>query len=64
MTGGGKHPELQKGFEVTDEILTDFESFLQEKNFDYTSDAESALKKLEETTQNSEARRSEAAHAP
>jgi len=49
-----KHPELQKGFEVTDEMLAEFESFLNENNFNYTLDAESALKKIEETAQEAE----------
>ncbi len=49
-----KHPELQKGFEVTDEMLIAFKNFLKESKFDYTSDAESALKELEKTTQNAE----------
>jgi len=49
-----KHPELQRGFEVTDEMLAEFEGFLKENNFDYTSDAESALKEIEETAQEAE----------
>jgi len=49
-----KHPELQKGFEITEEMLAEFERFLEEKKFDYTSDAESALKKIEETAQEEE----------
>ena len=49
-----KHPELQKGFEVTDEMLTEFEIFLKENKFEYTSDAQSALKKIEETAQEEE----------
>ncbi len=49
-----KHPELQMGFEVTDEMLAEFESFLHENNFNYTSDAESALKEIEETAQEAE----------
>ena len=44
-----KHPELQKGFEVTEEMLTEFENFLKDNKFDYTSNAESALKEIKET---------------
>ncbi len=43
-----KHPELQRGFEVTDEMLEEFRAFLEEKNFDYVSEAEQTLQKLEE----------------
>ncbi len=49
-----KHPELLKGFEITEEMLAEFESFLKENNFDYTSDAESALNEIEEMAQEEE----------
>jgi len=49
-----KHPELRRGFEVTDEILAEFESFLNDNNFNYTSNAESALQEIEETAQEAE----------
>ena len=42
-----KHPELQRGFEVTDEMLNEFRNFLEEKEFGYISDGESSLKNLE-----------------
>ena len=37
------HEDLQKGFEVTPDILNDFRKFLEEKNFTYVSKAEEAL---------------------
>lgn len=46
-----KHPELQKGFEVSDDILTAFENFIKENEFAYTSESEAALQKIEETAQ-------------
>jgi carboxyl-terminal processing protease len=49
-----KHPELQRGFEVTDEMLQEFENFLKEKDFQYLSEAEAALGNLEEITEQDE----------
>ncbi|MFQ6115935.1 MAG: S41 family peptidase, partial [bacterium] len=46
-----KHPELRRGFEVTEEMLQEFENFLKEKDFEYISDAEAALQNLEEITE-------------
>lgn len=43
-----QHPELNRDFEVTDEMATQFEAFLQEKNFEYKSEAELALERLQE----------------
>jgi carboxyl-terminal processing protease len=41
-----KHPELQRGFEVTNEMIADFEKFLTEQKFEYTTEAESVLDEL------------------
>lgn len=49
-----KHPEIIQGFHVDDTILAEFENFLQEKNFDYESEAEAALKTLEEQAKKSD----------
>ncbi len=42
-----QHPELERGFKVSDELLTAFRAFLREKGFDYTSEAEATLAHLE-----------------
>lgn len=42
-----QHPELQKGFVVTEQMLTEFDNFLKKKNFVYTSEGEEALQKIE-----------------
>jgi carboxyl-terminal processing protease len=42
-----QHPELQKGFQVSDEMIADFSEFLREKEFDYKSEAQLAVEKLE-----------------
>lgn len=44
---------LPEKFEVTDEILKDFEAFLQDKNFSYQSDAELKLRELKEVAEKS-----------
>ncbi len=44
-----RHPELQRGFQVTDEMLEEFRAFLKQNHFEYTTEAEAALKKFEET---------------
>ncbi|MFQ5865472.1 MAG: S41 family peptidase [bacterium] len=49
-----KHPELPRGFEVTDEMLREFEDFLEEKDFEYVTEAEIALQNLEEITEQNE----------
>ncbi|MFQ5651114.1 MAG: S41 family peptidase [bacterium] len=41
-----QHPELERGFEVSEEMLDLFERFLQEKKFAYTSEAEVALDRI------------------
>jgi len=41
-----QHPELQRGFEITDEIVMKFKDFLEEKDFQYVSDAERALNEI------------------
>ncbi len=43
-----QHPELDRGFEVTDEIADQFEAFLQEKNFEFKSEVELALDRMQE----------------
>lgn len=43
-----KHPELQKGFEVDEAMLSEFEKFLQENGFEYISEAEQTLNRLEQ----------------
>lgn len=43
-----RHPELQQGFEVTSLMVDEFETFLNEKAFKYTSEADIAAKKIEE----------------
>ena len=42
-----RHPELQHRFEVDAEMLSEFKDFLKEKNFDYKSEAELSLEKIE-----------------
>ncbi|MFQ5753122.1 MAG: S41 family peptidase [bacterium] len=44
-----KHPEIQRGFQVTEDMLHAFEIFLQKNKFDYTSEAEGSLQKIKET---------------
>ncbi len=46
-----QHPELLKGFEVSDDMLTEFQSFLQEKNFTYQTEAEAAISRLEKVAE-------------
>lgn len=46
-----KHPQLQRGFEVTDEMFAEFQKFLIEQNFEYTTEAESALQGLEKVVE-------------
>ncbi len=43
-----QHPELKRGFEVSPEIIQAFKAFLAEKEFDYTSEAQSALRRVSE----------------
>ncbi|MFQ5638162.1 MAG: S41 family peptidase [bacterium] len=43
-----KHPKLKRGFDVTDDMLNEFEAFLKENNFEYVSEAERTLNELEE----------------
>ena len=49
-----QHPELQRGFEVTDEMLEAFRQFLKEKGFIYKSQAELALQRIEKIAQESQ----------
>ncbi len=44
-----KHKGLQKGFEVTDQMLAEFKEFMGRKNFHYTSKAEGQLEDLEKS---------------
>lgn len=43
-----RHPELKRDFEVSDEMLAEFKAFLQEKNFEYESESELALGRIEQ----------------
>ncbi|MCG8603675.1 S41 family peptidase [bacterium] len=43
-----KHPELERGFEVTAAMVDEFGDFLREKQFEYTSEAQAAAERLEE----------------
>lgn len=47
-----RHPELPRGFQVTDEMLADFKNFLVEKKFSYTSDEEVLLDEMKERAEN------------
>lgn len=46
-----QHPELQRDFPVSEEMLNEFRGFLKEKGFKYTSQGEEALKGIEEIAQ-------------
>lgn len=43
-----QHRTLPEDFEVSDALLSEFESFLKEKNFDYQEDSEIKLKELKD----------------
>lgn len=43
-----EHPEVARDFAVTDEMLSEFKSFLKEKNFDYKSTLEASLDKMKD----------------
>lgn len=47
-----RHPELKRGFQVSEEILNEFEKFLKEKEFNYASNGEIALQNMEEVAEN------------
>ncbi|MFQ5824258.1 MAG: S41 family peptidase [bacterium] len=49
-----KHPDLQRGFEVSEKMLNEFDNFLKDKGFEYTSEAEVALQNLEEIAEQSD----------
>jgi len=42
-----QHPELSKDFKVTQQMLQEFEKFLEEKEFEYKSEVEDALHEIE-----------------
>ena len=42
------HPEVDKNFVVTDDILDEFKEFMKEKEFDYKTSLEVSLKKMRE----------------
>ncbi|MCK5126596.1 MAG: S41 family peptidase [candidate division Zixibacteria bacterium] len=42
------HPELDESFEVTDKIMTEFKSFLVDKEFDYKTSLEVSLEEMKE----------------
>jgi carboxyl-terminal processing protease len=46
-----QHKTLPEPFEITDEILKDFETFLKEREFQYEEDAELKLKDLQEAVE-------------
>ena len=48
------HKDLPRDFEVTDQMVTEFKSFLAEEGFEYTSAAEKKLEELAETIEKSE----------
>ncbi len=43
------NPDIDPGFEVTDKIVKDFRSFIEEKEFDYKTTLQFALEELKET---------------
>ncbi len=49
-----EHPEISsaKDFEITDDIYNDFQLFLKDKDFTYTTETEKALEKLKENAKN------------
>lgn len=49
-----RHPELERDFVVSDSALLEFKKFLDEEEFEYTSDAEDALSKISEIAQKGE----------
>ncbi len=49
-----QHPELERGFVVTEEMLAEFKQFLVEKDFEYTSDAELAIRRISEIAEDGE----------
>lgn len=46
-----KHPELQRNFDVTDEMLQEFKDFLTKNHFQYQSEAELALENIKKISQ-------------
>jgi len=48
------HKDLLRDFEVTDQMIAEFKSFLAEEGFEYTSAAEKKLEELAETIEKSE----------
>ena len=48
------HKDLPRDFEVTDQMVAEFKSFLTEEGFEYTSSAEKKLEELAETIEKSE----------
>ncbi len=44
-----KNPSVKPTFEVTDEIVAQFKTFIKEKEFDYTSSLEASIERLEKT---------------
>ena len=49
-----RHPELQKGFVVSDKMISEFSTFLQEKNFDYKSEALLTMENLEKDAEDND----------
>jgi len=48
-----KHPEISKAkdFEVTDDLFNEFVSYLNDKEYDYTTESERSLKELKENAE-------------
>jgi carboxyl-terminal processing protease len=42
------HPDIDRSFEVTDEILSEFKAYLKEREFDYKTALEISLEEMEE----------------
>ena len=52
LTYANEHPDLLKNFEVTEEILAQFKTFLHEKNFSYIAESEKILNDFRKAAQN------------
>ena len=48
------HPELDESFQVTDKILSEFKTFLKEKEFDYKTSLEVSLDEMKEIVKDEE----------
>ncbi|MBU8934293.1 MAG: S41 family peptidase [candidate division Zixibacteria bacterium] len=48
------HPDVQPGFQITDDIVEQFRAYIEEREFDYTSALEASVERLEETIEKEE----------